>query len=79
LVIFIINGDWLLRRPRLALGCSTKRKKGIKQTTVLYNNNNIIIIIIICHRVGPLVDLFRSHVSRSLFKGLPLFLLPVGE
>jgi hypothetical protein len=33
----------------------------------------------ICHRVGPLVDPFRSHVSRSLFKGLPWFLLPVGE
>ena len=25
----------------------------------------------ICHGVGPLVVLFRSHVSRSLFKGLP--------
>jgi hypothetical protein len=25
----------------------------------------------ISHGVGPLVDLFRSHVSRSLFKGLP--------
>jgi len=31
----------------------------------------ITIIIIICHGVGPLVDLFWSHVSRSLFKGLP--------
>ena len=28
---------------------------------------------------GPLVDPFRSHVSRSLFKGLPWFLLPVGQ
>jgi hypothetical protein len=25
----------------------------------------------IFHGVGPLVDPFRSHVSRSLFKGLP--------
>ena len=25
----------------------------------------------ICHAVGPLVDPFQSHVSRSLFKGLP--------
>ena len=25
----------------------------------------------ICHGVGPLVDPFRSHVQRSLFKGLP--------
>jgi len=25
----------------------------------------------ICHGVGPLVDPFRSHVSRSIFKGLP--------
>ena len=25
----------------------------------------------ICHGVEPLVDPFRSHVSRSLFKGLP--------
>ena len=33
----------------------------------------------ICHGVGPLVDPFLSHVSRSLFKGLPWFLLPVGE
>ena len=33
----------------------------------------------IFHGVGPLVDPFRSHVSRSLFKGLPWFLLPVGE
>ena len=33
----------------------------------------------IYHGVGPLVDPFRSHVSRSLFKVLPWFLLPVGE
>ena len=39
----------------------------------------IIIIIIICHGVVPLVDPFRSHVSRILFKCLPGFLLPVGE
>ena len=32
----------------------------------------------ICHGVGPLVDPFRSHVSRSLFKVLPCFLLPAG-
>jgi len=25
----------------------------------------------ICHGGGPLVDPFQSHVSRSLFKGLP--------
>ena len=33
----------------------------------------------ICHAVGPLVDPFRSHVTRSLFKVLPWFLLPVGQ
>jgi hypothetical protein len=33
----------------------------------------------ICHGFGSLVDPFRSHVFRSLFKGLPCFLLPVGE
>ena len=33
----------------------------------------------IFHVVGPLVDPFRSHASRSLFNGLPWFLLPVGE
>jgi hypothetical protein len=33
----------------------------------------------ICHGVGPLVDPFRSHVSRSLFKLPPWFLLPVGQ
>ena len=33
----------------------------------------------ICHAAGPHVDPFRSHVSRSLIKGLPWFLLPVGE
>jgi hypothetical protein len=33
----------------------------------------------ICYGVGPLVDPFRSQVSRSLFKGVPRFLLPVGE
>jgi len=32
----------------------------------------------IFHAVGALVDPFRSHVSRSLFKGLPWFLLPAG-
>jgi len=32
----------------------------------------------IFHGVGPPVDPFQSHVSRSLFKGLPWFLLPVG-
>ena len=33
----------------------------------------------ICNGVGPLVGPFRFHVSRSLFKGLPWFLLPVVE
>jgi len=33
----------------------------------------------IFHGIGPLVDPFRSHESRSLCKGLPWFLLPVGE
>ena len=33
----------------------------------------------ICHAVWPPVDPFRSHVSRSPFKGLPWFLLPVPE
>ena len=33
----------------------------------------------VCHGVRLLVDPFRSHVSRSLFRGLPRFLLPVGE
>ena len=33
----------------------------------------------IFHGVGPLVDPFRSHASRSLFNGPPWFLLPVGE
>jgi len=32
----------------------------------------------ICHGVGPLVDPFRSHAPRSLFKVLPWFLLPAG-
>ena len=31
------------------------------------------------HGVGPLVDPFRSHVSRSLFKSLLSFLLLVRE
>jgi hypothetical protein len=31
------------------------------------------------HAVGPFVDPFRPHVSRSLFKVLPWFLLPVGQ
>jgi len=33
----------------------------------------------IFHGVGSLVDPFRSHTSRSLFNGLPWFLLPAGE
>jgi len=33
----------------------------------------------ICNGIGPLVNPFRSHVSRSPFKGLPWFLLPVAE
>ena len=33
----------------------------------------------VCHGVRPLVDPFRSHVSRCLLRGLPRFLLPVGE
>jgi len=33
----------------------------------------------ICHSVWPLADPFLSQVSRSLFKGLPRFLLPVGQ
>jgi len=33
----------------------------------------------IFHGIGPLVDPFRSHASRSLFNGLPRFLLLAGE
>jgi len=33
----------------------------------------------ICQAVGSLVDPLQSHVSRSLFKGLQRFLLPVGK
>jgi len=33
----------------------------------------------IFHGIGSLVDPFRSPASRSLFNGLPWFLLPVGE
>jgi len=33
----------------------------------------------ICHGAGPIVDPFRSHVSISLFKRLPRFLLPAGQ
>jgi len=33
----------------------------------------------IFQEVRPLVDPFRTHVSRSLFKGLPRFILPVEE
>ena len=33
----------------------------------------------IFHGIGPLVDPFRSHASRSLFNGLPWFLLPVWK
>jgi hypothetical protein len=29
-------------------------------------------------RVGPLVDPFRSHTTKSLFNGLPWFLLSFG-
>jgi hypothetical protein len=30
------------------------------------------------HGVGPLVEPFRSHTSRSLFNGLSWFLVPFG-
>jgi hypothetical protein len=33
----------------------------------------------ICHGVGLVVGPFRSHVSRNLLKGLPWFVLPVGD
>ena len=33
----------------------------------------------VCRGVRPLVDPFRSYVTRSLFRGLPRFLLPIGE
>ena len=33
----------------------------------------------IFHGVGPLVDPFRSHVSRSLFKGLPFLFCQLGS
>ena len=33
----------------------------------------------ICRGVGPLADPFQSHVSRSLFKLLTRFLLPVAQ
>ena len=50
-------------------------------TTTTNHNTSLLTYIVsyICHGVGPLVDPFRSHVSRSLFKDLPQFLLPVWE
>ena len=50
-----------------------------KNLDISYRRTNSLSSSYICHRVGPLVDPFRSHVPRSLFKGLPWFLLPVGE
>ena len=56
-------------------------KNKFKKLALLFGFIIIIVftIIYISHGVGPLVDPFRSHVSRSLFKGLPWFLLPAGE
>jgi hypothetical protein len=47
--------------------------------TQQHHYTNIIIIIITVMRLDPLVDPFRSHVPRSLFRGLPWFPLPVGQ
>ena len=52
-----------------------------KYSNILFhnNNNNNNNDNNICHGGGPLVDPFRSHVSRSLFEGLPWFLPSVGS
>ena len=56
----------------------------LSKNICLKNHIYIYIIIYISsssvfHGVGPLVDPFRSHASRTLFNGLPWFLLPVGK
>jgi hypothetical protein len=58
----------------IATGVDALKKRDIPYTCPKSSSSSSI-----CHGVGPLVDPFRSHVSRSLFKGLPWFLLPVGE
>jgi len=40
--------------------------KPVKLATIRKSSSSYI-----CHGVGPLVDSFRPHVSRNLFKGLP--------
>ena len=53
------------RETELLAPCALNNAQYIYNNNNNNNNNNI------CHGVDPLVDPFRSHVSRSLFKGLP--------
>ena len=69
---------WVLDSPHMSLLEHARFKAGVYK--FLANTYiHTYIHTYICHGVGPLVDPFRSHVSRSLFKGLPRFLLPVEE
>ena len=59
-----------LQKSKTSTPTTTRYKKtGLKESSSSY----------VCYGVGPLVDPFWSHLSRSLFKGLPWFLLQVGE
>jgi len=51
----------------------------MNQSPHLNPNNIIIVIIIHLSWSWATFGLFRSHVSRSLYKGLPWFFLPVKE
>jgi len=72
------NGHfWHFLERALKCRCICQEEESIlKKKKILLSSSSSSYI---CHGVGPLVDPFRSHVSRSLFKGLPLFLLPVGQ
>jgi len=68
-VVWGSTENWLCHFPRKWSSCLTGYSTPSSSSSSSY----------IFHGVGPLVDLFQSNVSRSLFKGLPWFLLPVGE
>ena len=57
---------------------SWRNRKGLNNSSCITSSSSSSSSCIF-HGVGPLFNTFRSHVSRSLFKDLPWFLLPGRE
>ena len=74
LLLFVVKNVNMFKSNLLVHSINTRHCSDLYLPSTLLSSSSYVY-----HGVRPLVDPFRSHISRSLFRGLPRFLLPVGE